>query len=71
MVLNMVLYVASGLRANVLNLIVLIIKAFAINSEFGLYIRLLSVKVYINVFAKELIKIIYLSLILCVYSLYI
>jgi hypothetical protein len=67
----MVLCVVSDLQANVLNLVVLIIKAFAINSEFGLYIRLLSVKVYIIVFTRELIKVIYLSLILCVYSLYI
>jgi hypothetical protein len=50
---------------------VLVIKAFVINLEFSLYIRLLSVKVYIIVFAKELIKVIYLNLILCVYSLYI
>jgi hypothetical protein len=67
----MVLCVASDSRANVLNLMVLIIKAFAINSEFSLYIRLLSVKIYITVFVKELIKIVYLSLVLCVYSLYI
>jgi hypothetical protein len=62
----MVLYIVSSLRANVLNLIVLVIKASAVNSEFGLYIRLLSVKVYITVFARELIKIVYLSLVLCV-----
>jgi hypothetical protein len=65
----MVLYIVSNLRANVLNLMILVIKAFTINSEFSLYIRLLSVKVYITVFVKELIKIIYLSLVLCVYSL--
>jgi hypothetical protein len=51
--------------------VVLVIKAFVINLEFGLYVRLLSVKVYITVFARELIKVIYLSLVLCVYSLYI
>jgi hypothetical protein len=67
----MVLYVVSSSRANILNLVVLVIKAFAINLEFGLYIRLLSVKVYVAVFAKELIKIIYFNLVLCVYSLYI
>jgi hypothetical protein len=49
--------------------VVLVIKAFVINSEFGLYIKLLSVKVYIIVFAKELIKVVYLSLVFCVYSL--
>jgi hypothetical protein len=65
----MVLCVTSSSQANVLNLVVLIIKAFAINLEFGLYVRLLSVKVYITVFARELIKIVYLSLVLCVYSL--
>jgi hypothetical protein len=65
----MVLYVANNLQANVLNFIVLIIKAFAINLKFSLYIRLLSVKVYIIVFAKELIKVIYFSLVLCVYNL--
>jgi hypothetical protein len=65
----MVLCVASNSRANVLNLVVLIIKAFAIDSEFGLYVRLLSIKVYVTVFAKELIRIVYLSLILCVYNL--
>jgi hypothetical protein len=48
---------------------IFVIKAFIINLKFGLYIRLLSVKVYITVFVKELIKIVYLSLILCVYSL--
>jgi hypothetical protein len=65
----MVLYVINSLRANILNLIVFVIKAFVINSEFGLYIRLLSVKVYIVVFAKELIKVVYLNLVLYVYSL--
>jgi hypothetical protein len=50
---------------------VFVIKAFIINSEFGLYIKLLSIKVYITVFIKELIKIVYLSLILCVYNIYI
>jgi hypothetical protein len=64
----MVLYIINNSRANVLNLVVLIIKAFVINSEFSLYIRLLSVKVYITVFVRELIKVIYFSLILCVYS---
>jgi hypothetical protein len=63
------LCVISNSRANVLNLIVFIIKAFVINSEFNLYIRLLSVKVYVIVFAKELIKVVYFSLILCVYNL--
>jgi hypothetical protein len=64
----MVLYVINNLQANVLNLMVFVIKALVINSEFGLYIKLLSVKVYITVFVKELIKVVYLSLILCVYS---
>jgi hypothetical protein len=59
------------LRANVLNLIILVIKAFTINLKFNLYIKLLGVKVYITVFAKELIKIVYLSLVLCVYNVYI
>jgi hypothetical protein len=67
----MVLYVASSSQVNILNLVVFVIKALTINSEFSLYIRLLSVKVYITVFAKELIKIVYLSLVFCVYSLYI
>jgi hypothetical protein len=67
----MVLCVASNSRANVLNLVIFVIKAFAINSEFSLYVRLLSIKVYVIVFAKELIKVIYLSLVLCVYSFYI
>jgi hypothetical protein len=65
----MILYVVNNLQANILNFIVFVIKAFVINLEFSLYIKLLSVKVYITVFAKELIKIVYLSLILCVYSL--
>jgi hypothetical protein len=65
----MVLCVASDLRANVLNLVVFVIKAFVIDLEFGLYVRLLSVKVYIAVFTKELIKVVYLSLVLCVCSL--
>jgi hypothetical protein len=67
----MVLCVVSGLRANVLNLMVFVIKAFVINLEFGLYVRLLSVEVYIVIFARELIKVVYLSLVLCVCSLYI
>jgi hypothetical protein len=66
-----VLCVASSLQADVLNLMVFVIKAFVINSKFGLYVRLLSVKVYVTVFVRELIKVIYLSLVLCVYSLYI
>jgi hypothetical protein len=64
-----VLCVVSGLRANVLNLIVLVIKALVINLEFSLYVRLLSVKVYIIVFARELIRIVYLSLVFYVYNL--
>jgi hypothetical protein len=67
----MVLCVVNSLQANVLNFIILVIKAFAINSEFGLYIRLLSVKVYIIIFVKELIKVVYLSLVFCVYNVYI
>jgi hypothetical protein len=67
----MVLYIINNSWANVLNFIVLVIKAFVINSEFSLYIKLLSIKVYIIVFVKELIKIIYFSLVFCVYSLYI
>jgi hypothetical protein len=63
-----VLYVINNLQANVLNLVVLVIKAFIINSEFSLYIRLLSVKVYIIVFVKELIKVVYFSLVLYVYN---
>jgi hypothetical protein len=62
----MVSCVASGLRANVLNLVVLVIKALAIDSEFDLYVRLLSVKVYVAVFARELIKVVYLGSVLCV-----
>jgi hypothetical protein len=50
---------------------VFVIKAFVINLNFSLYVRLLSVKVYITVFVKELIKIVYFSLVLCVYSFYI
>jgi hypothetical protein len=64
-----VLCVINSSRANILNLVVLIIKAPVIDSEFGLYVRLLSVKVYVAVFAKELIKVVYLSLVLCVCSL--
>jgi hypothetical protein len=64
-----ILCVVSSLQENVLNLVVLIIKAFIINLEFGLYVRLLNIKVYITVFIKELIKIVYLSLVLYVYSL--
>jgi hypothetical protein len=67
----MVSCVVSGSQANVLNLVVFVIKALVINSEFGLYIRLLSVKVYVIVFARELIKVVYLSLVLCVYNVYI
>jgi hypothetical protein len=66
-----VLYVISSSRANVLNLVVFVIKALVINLEFSLYIRLLSVKVYVAVFVKELIKVIYLNLVFYVYSLYI
>jgi hypothetical protein len=51
--------------------VILVIKAFIINLKFSLYIKLLSVKVYVIVFVKKLIKIVYLSLILYVYSLYI
>jgi hypothetical protein len=64
-----ILCVASGLQANVLNLVVFVIKAFVINLKFSLYINLLSVKVYITVFVKELIKVVYFSLVLYVYSL--
>jgi hypothetical protein len=67
----MILCVVSGLQANILNFVVFVIKAFVINLKFGLYVRLLSIKVYIAVFTKELIKVVYLSLVLCVYSLYI
>jgi hypothetical protein len=66
-----VLCVVNGLRADILNLMVLVIKAFVINSEFGLYVRFLSVKVYVAVFARELIKVVYLSLVFCVCGLYI
>jgi hypothetical protein len=66
-----VLCVVSGLQANIFNLIVFVIKAFVINLKFGLYVRLLSVKVYVIVFVKKLIKIVYLSLILYVYNVYI
>jgi hypothetical protein len=66
-----VLCVASGSRADVLNLVVLVIKALAIDSEFGLYVRLSSVKVYVAVFARELIRVVYLGLVLCVCGLYI
>jgi hypothetical protein len=45
---------------------VFVIKAFVINLEFSLYVRLLSVKVYVIVFVRELIKIVYFSLVLCV-----
>jgi hypothetical protein len=64
----MILCVINSLRANVFNFVILVIKAFIVNSEFGLYIKLLSVKVYVVIFAKELIKIVYLSLILCIYN---
>jgi hypothetical protein len=67
----MISCVANSSQANVLNLVVLVIKALIINSEFNLYIKLLSIKVYVIVFARELIRVVYLSLILCVYSLYI
>jgi hypothetical protein len=61
-----VLCVVNSSRVNVLNLVVFVIKALVIDSEFSLYVRLLSVKVYVVVFAKELIKVVYLSLVLCV-----
>jgi hypothetical protein len=48
--------------------VVFVIKAFAVDLKFGLYVRLLSVKVYVTVFTKELIRVVYLSLVLCVYS---
>jgi hypothetical protein len=67
----MILCVINNLWANVLNLMVFVIKAFVINLKFSLYVRLLSVKVYITVFVKELIKIVYFSLVLYVYSFYI
>jgi hypothetical protein len=38
---------------------VFVIKSSVVNSEFGLYIRLLSVKVYVIVFVKELIRVVY------------
>jgi hypothetical protein len=63
-----VLCVISNLQANVLNFVVFVIKAFVINLKFSLYVRLLSVKVYVTVFARELIKVIYFSLVLCVYN---
>jgi hypothetical protein len=65
------LCVINNSWANVLNLIVFVIKALAINLEFSLYIKLLSVKVYIIIFAKEPIKVIYFSLLLYVYNIYI
>jgi hypothetical protein len=67
----MVLYVVNSLQVNILNLMVFVIKAFIINLKFGLYVKLLSVKVYVTVFVRELIKIVYLNLILCVCGLYI
>jgi hypothetical protein len=63
-----ILYVASGSQANILNLVVFVIKALAVDLEFGLYVRLLSVEVYVTILVRELIKVIYLSLVLCVYS---
>jgi hypothetical protein len=48
---------------------VFVIKDFVINLKFNLYIRLLSVKVYIAVFIRELIKIVYFGLVFCVYNL--
>jgi hypothetical protein len=60
------LCVISSLQANILNFVVFVIKALTIDSEFGLYIRLLSVKVYITVFVRELIKVVYFGLVLCV-----
>jgi hypothetical protein len=65
----MVSYVTSSSRANVFNLVVFVIKAFVIDLEFGLYVKLLSVKVYVAVFVRELIKVVYFSLVLCVYNL--
>jgi hypothetical protein len=64
----MVLYIISNLQANVLNLVVFVIKAFVINLKFNLYIKLLSVKVYIIIFVKELTKVVYLSLVFYVYN---
>ena len=60
----MILNVNYYLKANIFNLIVFIIKAFIINLKFGFYIRLLYIKVYVFVFVRELIKVIYLSLVL-------
>jgi hypothetical protein len=65
----MILCVINSLWANVLNFVVFVIKAFVINLKFSLYIKLLSIKVYITVFVKELIKIVYFSLVLYVYNL--
>jgi hypothetical protein len=48
--------------------VIFVIKALVINLKFSLYIKLLSVKVYITVFVKELIKVVYFSLILYVYN---
>jgi hypothetical protein len=62
------LCVINSSQANVLNLVVFVIKAFTVNLKFSLYIKLLSVKVYIIVFAKELIKVVYLSLVFYVYN---
>jgi hypothetical protein len=64
----MVSCVVSNSQANILNLVVFVIKAFIINLKFNLYIRLLSVKVYIIILVKKLIRIVYFSLILCVYN---
>jgi hypothetical protein len=50
---------------------VFVIKAFTANLEFSFYIRLLSVKVYIIVFIKEPIMVVYLDLILYIYNIYI
>jgi hypothetical protein len=47
---------------------VFVIKAFTVNLEFSLYVRLLSIKVYVIVFVKELIKVVYLNLVLYVYN---
>ena len=60
----MILSVIYYLKTDIFNLIVFIIKAFTINLKFSFYIRLSRVKVYAFVFIKELIKIIYLSLVL-------
>jgi hypothetical protein len=48
---------------------IFVIKAFVINLEFNLYIKLLSIKVYITIFVKELIKVVYLNLVFYVYNL--